>query len=958
MRTMKDRIIIRGARVHNLKNINLEIPRNKLVVITGISGSGKSSLAFDTIYAEGRRRYIESLSAYARQFIGQVQKPDVDYIDGLSPAIAIEQRKLGRNPRSTVATMTEIHDYLRLLFARIGIPHCPKCGRRIEKQTLDQIVDQILSLDENKKVIILAPIIRGRKGEYKNLLRDLKKKGFYKVIIDDIEYDLSESTDIKLDKFRKHNIDVIIDRIGMSQEKRSRIADSVQIGLRLANGIIKVRLENDKEIIYSEQLACPICGISIPELEPRIFSFNSPYGACPKCSGLGYILEVDPDLAIPDKNKSLKEGAIKLWGKPREDSWTYIWLESFAKHFGFTMDTPIKDIPKKALECLLYGSKKEKIKIKIENADEQLHYEHARPFEGIVNIIKRRYIQTESEEMREFYSKFMRRIICPECNGKRLRPESLAVTINNKNIADITEMNVTEALNFFQNLKLTKRERIIAGKVINEIIKRLKFLIDVGLDYITLDRPASTLSAGEAQRIQLATQIGSGLTGVLYILDEPTIGLHPRDINRLLNILKKLRDMGNTVIVVEHDEITIRSADYIIDLGPGAGKKGGYVVCAGTLDDLLKCKDSYTGKFLRGELKIDPPKKRRKGNGKFITIIGAKEHNLKNINVKIPLGRFVCITGVSGAGKSTLIVDILYNALAKELFKSKITPGKHERIEGIENIDKVVLIDQSPIGRTPRSNPATYTGVFDYIREFFSKLPESRIRGYKPGRFSFNVRGGRCEACRGYGYIKIEMQFLPDVYVPCDVCKGKRYNRETLEIKYKNKNIADVLDMSVDEAMEFFKNIPTIRNKLKTLHDVGLGYIKLGQPATTLSGGEAQRIKLARELSKKTTGKTLYILDEPTTGLHAYDIKMLLNVLNRLVDLGNTVIVIEHNLEVIKSADWIIDLGPEGGDKGGEVVVEGTPEEVAFNEKSYTAKYLRMELFGEKAPEMVRLLAK
>ncbi|MGQ4894785.1 MAG: excinuclease ABC subunit UvrA [Candidatus Njordarchaeia archaeon] len=955
---MKDKIVIRGARVHNLKNINLEIPRNKLIVITGVSGSGKSSLAFDTIYAEGRRRYIESLSAYARQFIGRMQKPDVDYIDGLSPSIAIEQRKLGRNPRSIVATMTEIHDYLRLLYARIGIPHCPKCGRVIKKQTLDQIVDQVLSLGRGRKVIILAPIIRGRKGEYKNLLRDLKKKGFFRVIIDGVEFDLGETLDIKLEKFKKHNIDVVLDRIKISPSKRNRLADSIQMGLNLADGLIKVKLEDGKEIMYSEKLACPSCGISIPELEPRMFSFNSPYGACPKCSGLGFILEVDPELVIPDKNKSLREGAIKLWGRPREGSWTYVWLESFAKYFGYTMDTPLKDFSKEALECLLYGSKGKKIRIRVENQEAHFHYESEQSFEGLINIIKRRYMQTESEGMREFYTSFMREITCPECKGKRLKPESLAVTVGGKNIAEVTEMSVIEALNFFKTLRLSEREKVIAEKVVNEIVKRLKFLMDVGLDYITLDRPASTLSAGEAQRIQLATQIGSGLTGVLYILDEPTIGLHPRDINRLLNILKKLRDMGNTIIVVEHDEMTIRSADYIIDLGPKAGKDGGYVVFAGDVEGILNCKESYTGKFLRGELQLEIPKERRKGNGKFIKIIGAREHNLKNIDVKIPLGKLVCITGVSGAGKSTLIVDILYNALAKKIYKSKTEPGDHDRIEGIENIDKVVLIDQSPIGRTPRSNPATYTGVFDHIRYFFSKLPDSRIRGYKPGRFSFNVRGGRCEACRGYGYIKIEMQFLPDVYVPCDVCKGKRYNRETLEIKYKGKNIADVLDMSVDEALEFFKNIPEIRRKLQTLHDVGLGYIKLGQPATTLSGGEAQRIKLAKELSKKSTGRTIYILDEPTTGLHAYDVKMLLNVLNRLVDLGNTVIIIEHNLEVIKSADWIIDLGPEGGDLGGEIVAEGTPEEVALNEKSYTARYIRRVLFGKEDLELVKSFVK
>ena len=876
-----------------------------------------------------------------------MQKPDVEYIDGLSPSIAIEQRKLRRNPRSTVATMTEIHDYLRLLFARIGIPHCPKCGREIKKQSLDQIVDHILSLGEGKKIKISAPVIRGRKGEYRSLFRDLKKKGFIRVIVDGVEYSLDKSPGIELEKHKKHDIDVVVDRVKISSSKRNRIADSVQIALNLAKGLVKVILENGKEILFSEELACPTCGVSIPELEPRMFSFNSPYGACPNCSGLGFIFEVDPDLVIPDKNKSLAEGAIRLWGKPREGSWVYIWLDSFAKHFGYTMDTPIKEFSEKAINCLLYGSKDEKIVIKFEDEEENLKYEHARPIEGIINTIKRRYNQTESEEMREFYSKFMVKMVCPECNGKRLKPISLAVTIRGKNIADITQMSVKEALEFFQNIKLTQREEIIARKIINEIIKRLNFLVDVGLDYITLDRPASTLSAGEAQRIQLATQIGSGLSGVLYILDEPSIGLHPRDINRLLNILKRLRDMGNTVIVVEHDEMIIRSADYIIDLGPGAGEKGGYVVYSGPVDGLIKCKNSYTGKFLRGEIEIKVPPKRRKGNGKYIKIIGASQHNLKNIDVKIPLGKFVCITGVSGAGKSTLIVDILYNALAKAIYKSKVKPGKHKRIEGIENIDKVVLIDQSPIGRTPRSNPATYTGVFDHIRKLFAKLPESRKRGYKPGRFSFNVRGGRCEACRGNGYVKIEMQFLPDVYVPCEVCKGKRYNRETLEVKYKGKNIADVLEMSVDEALKFFENIPPIKRILKTLHDVGLGYIKLGQPATTLSGGEAQRIKLAKELSKKSTGRTLYILDEPTTGLHAYDIKMLLDVLNRLVDYGNTVIVIEHNLEIIKSADWIIDLGPEGGDMGGEIVVEGTPEDICKNSKSYTARYLKKILMNK-----------
>ncbi|MDR5703830.1 MAG: excinuclease ABC subunit UvrA [Armatimonadota bacterium] len=941
-----DRIIVRGAREHNLKNITVEIPRDKFVVFTGISGSGKSSLAFDTIYAEGQRKYVESLSAYARQFLGLMEKPDVDYIEGLSPAVSIDQKGAPRNPRSTVGTVTEIYDYLRLLFARIGIPHCTKCGKPISRQTTEQIVDQVLGLPEGTRIQVLGPIVRGRKGEYRQLFEDLRKQGFVRVRVDGVIYDLGE--EIPLDKNKKHDIEVVVDRIVTRPDIRSRLADSTETALKLGQGIVYIEVLPDVEgksskptlMVFSQNFACPDCGVSLPEIEPRIFSFNSPYGACQACSGLGFKQEFDPDLVL-DWDKSLMDGAVVPWASSTSEYY-YELLRSLADHYGVDMRAPLKKLPKSFLQILLYGSD-ELIRVRYHNRWGSLRV-YDTYFEGVINYLERRYKETESEYMREELEQYMTTLPCPACKGARLRPESLAVKVGGKSIAEVTALTVRQAKEFFENLQVSEREMLIAGQVLKEIKARLGFLVNVGLDYLTLDRTATTLSGGEAQRIRLATQIGSGLMGVLYILDEPSIGLHQRDNRRLINTLLQLRDLGNTIIVVEHDEETIRSADWIVDIGPGAGAHGGQVVVSGTLQDVINTPESITGQYLSGKRKIPVPQRRRPLNGQFLVIRGAREHNLKGIDVAIPLGVFVCVTGVSGSGKSTLIDEILYRAVAAKLHGARLKPGAHDGIEGLEYIDKVINIDQSPIGRTPRSNPATYTKTFDLIRDLFSQLPEARMRGYKPGRFSFNVRGGRCEACEGDGIVRIEMHFLPDVYVPCEVCKGKRYNRETLEVRYRGKNIADVLDMSVEEALEFFAHIPAIRRKLQTLYDVGLGYIKLGQPATTLSGGEAQRVKLAAELSRRDTGRTLYILDEPTVGLHFYDVERLLNVLHRLVDAGNTVVVIEHNLDVIKTADWIIDLGPEGGDLGGYVIAEGTPEEVALMDHSYTGQFLRKVL--------------
>ncbi len=941
---MKEEIYIRGARTHNLKNISLHIPRNKLVVITGVSGSGKSSLAFDTLYAEGQRRYVESLSAYARQFIGVMQKPDVDYIEGLSPAISIDQKSGSKNPRSTVGTMTEIYDYLRLLFARIGIPHCPYDGTPIKKQTSDEIVQQIFEKAEGEKVEILSPIVKGRKGEYKKLFEKLFRKGYARVKVDGIMYNLDES--IPIDKNKKHNIDLVVDRVKVTLEEKSRIADSVELALSEGDGVVKIFVHRGEgeEYLFSEKLACPKCGFSMEEIEPRLFSFNSPYGACPECGGLGYKIEPDPDMIIKDWNKSLAERAISIPGFRGMDTFSYQIILDTARAYNIDIFKPVKELTEDELNIILYGTNS---RIPVHYTTRQgKEYEFRVRFEGVIPLLMRRYNETTSDGMREEYAKFMHKVECPVCHGKRLKKEALAVTIQGKNIADITALSIEESYQFFDKLpdKLTEQEKLIAHQIIKEIKNRLKFLLDVGLGYLTLDRPSATLAGGEAQRIRLATQVGSKLVGVLYVLDEPSIGLHPRDNEKLLKTLRELRDLGNTVLVVEHDEETIRSADYIIDIGPGAGENGGYVVATGGLKDIMNEPRSLTGKYLKGELKIPVPKKRRKGNGEYLTLIGASEHNLKNITVRFPLHTFICVTGVSGSGKSSLIQDVLWKALREKLYHSHEQPGKYKELRGIEFVDKVVIVDQSPIGRTPRSNPATYTGVFTPIRVLFSSLPESRARGYKPGRFSFNVKGGRCEACQGNGYIKVEMQFLPDVYVPCEVCHGKRYNKETLEVKYKGKSIADVLDMTVNTALKFFENIPQIKRKLQFLADVGLGYIKLGQSALTLSGGEAQRVKLASELQKRGTGKTIYFLDEPTTGLHFADVHKLINVLNRLVDRGDTVIVIEHNLDVIKSADYIIDLGPEAGEKGGYIVAEGTPEKVSNNPNSYTGMYLKKML--------------
>ncbi|MBI4652476.1 excinuclease ABC subunit UvrA [Candidatus Desantisbacteria bacterium] len=936
---MEENIIIKGASQHNLKHIDLVIPRNKLVVITGLSGSGKSSLAFDTIYAEGQRRYVESLSTYARQFLGQMDKPEVDFISGLSPAISIEQKSTSKNPRSTVGTVTEIYDYLRLFFARIGKPHCYKCGREITQQSAQEITDRIMEMGENSKIQILAPAIRGRKGEYRKILDGIRKEGYLRVRIDKKIYDIEED-EIKLNKNKKHDIEVIIDRLIVKAENLNRIAESVEKALAIGDGILTL-LKDDKETLFSEKYACINCGISVGEITPRMFSFNSPYGACPECSGLGDKIYFDPDRIVPDKNLSLKQGAIKPWSRGTAFYFQQM-LKAVAHHYNFSLDTQWKNLPQKIQNILFYGAGTEKIKFVFEK--EYISHEHYTKFEGVIGNMERRYKETQSQAIREEFENYMGVMPCPSCSGNRLRPESLAITIAGKNIIDVTRLSIKELMQFFIGIKLTEKELFIANQILKEIKNRLGFLNNVGLSYLTLDRNAGTLSGGESQRIRLATQIGSRLVGVLYILDEPSIGLHQRDNTKLLNTLKELRDLGNSVIVVEHDEETMLSADYIIDLGPGAGERGGKLVFCGHPDDLLKCSESLTGQYLMHKLSIKTPAQRRKPKGKFLEVIGAKQNNLKNIDIKIPIGLFTCITGVSGSGKSTLINDILYNSLMYHFYWSRVQIGEHEKILGKEHFDKVIDVDQSPIGRTPRSNPATYTEVFTEIRKLFALVPESKMRGYKEGRFSFNVKGGRCEACEGDGIIKIEMHFLPDVYVPCEVCKGTRYNRDTLEIKYKGKSISEVLDMTVEEALNFFQNIPRIKNKLSTINDVGLGYIKLGQPATTLSGGEAQRVKLSNELGKRSTGRTLYLLDEPTTGLHFADISKLMDVLNQLTDAGNTIIVIEHNLDVIKTADYIIDLGPEGGDLGGYMVGCGTPEEIAVNPNSYTGQYLKKVL--------------
>ena len=932
------KIIVKGARQHNLKNIDVEIPRDKLVVFTGLSGSGKSSLAFDTIYAEGQRRYVESLSSYARQFLGQMDKPDIDYIEGLSPAISIDQKTTSKNPRSTVGTVTEIYDYIRLLYARIGIPHCPICGREIAMQTVDQIVEKIMELDNATKFQILAPVIRGRKGEHAKELENAKKSGYVRARIDSITYDLSEN--IKLEKNKKHNIEIIIDRLVMKDDIRTRLADSIETASKLSQGNIIVDVIGKEEMSFSQNYACPEHGVSIEELAPRMFSFNSPFGACDECDGLGFCMSVDENLVIPDKSLSINSGAITVSGWSTDGgSIARMYFEALADKYGFTLDTPIKDLSREALNALLYGTNGEKMKMK--RITSYGSGEYYADFEGVVKNLERRYSQTTSEYSKNEIEQYMSSCICKKCNGARLKPEVLSVTVGGINIYEFTKKTISCAYDFVNDLELSDREKTISHLITKEISERLDFLRSVGLDYLTLSRSAGSLSGGEAQRIRLATQVGSLLTGVLYVLDEPSIGLHQRDNKRLLETLKKLRDIGNSLIVVEHDEETMEEADYIIDIGPGAGIHGGQLVCAGTLDEIKKCKESITGQYLSGAKKIPVPQSRRKGNGCFLEIKGAKQNNLKNIDVKIPLGKFISITGVSGSGKSSFVNEILYKTLASRLNRSKTVPGDFDEIIGIENLDKVIDIDQSPIGKTPRSNPATYTGVFNDIRELFASTVEAKKRGYNAGRFSFNVKGGRCEACQGDGIVKIEMHFLADVYVACNVCNAKRYNRETLEVKYKDKNISDVLQMTVEEALDFFSAVPKIKRKLQTLYDVGLGYVKLGQPATTLSGGEAQRVKLSTELSKYATGRTIYILDEPTTGLHTADVHRLIEVLQRLVDSGNTVLVIEHNLDVIKSADYVIDLGPEGGDKGGEIVATGTPEEVARCKKSYTGQYLK-----------------
>ena len=935
-----DKIFVKGARENNLKNIDLEIPRDKLVVFTGLSGSGKSSLAFDTIFAEGQRRYVESLSSYARMFLGQMQKPDVDYIEGLSPAVSIDQKTTSHNPRSTVGTVTEIYDYLRLLYARVGTPHCPKCGREIERQTVDQICDKIMER-EGAKLQLLAPIVRGRKGEYRKELEQLKRAGYVRVRVDGNNYTLDE--EITLDKNIKHTISVVVDRIVVKDGAERRISDAIETAIKLSEGLVIADFDGE-EVLYSTKYACPDCELSFEELSPRLFSFNNPYGACPECGGLGFRNEIDTNLLVTDWNKSLRQGAIKVSGWDAGHM-SAMQFKALADAYGFSVDTPIKDLPKNILDIIFYGNDGDRIPMEYNSRTFSGFY-HA-SFEGVANNLMRRYNDTDSEMVKNEIAKYMKEVPCSKCGGKRLKPDALAVTINGKNIYELTEMSVSALKDFMSQISLTNTQHLIADRIIKEICARLEFLINVGLDYLTLSRSATTLSGGESQRIRLATQIGSGLTGVLYILDEPSIGLHQKDNQRLLQSLKNLRDLGNTLIVVEHDEETIRSADYIVDIGVGAGVHGGKVVACGTVDDIIASKDSITGKYLSGELSIPVPIARRKGNGNYLHIKNARQNNLKNIDVDIPLGAFTCITGVSGSGKSSLVNEVLYPVLSNELMRANVTTGNCDGIDGIENVDKVICIDQSPIGRTPRSNPATYTGVFGDIRELFASLPDAKARGYTAGRFSFNVGGGRCEHCGGDGIIKIEMHFLPDIYVPCEVCKGARYNRETLEVKYKGKSISDVLDMTIEEATEFFANIPKIRNKIKTLNDVGLGYVKLGQSSTTLSGGEAQRVKLATELSRRSTGKTVYILDEPTTGLHTHDVAKLVAILDRLVEQGNTVIVIEHNLDVVKVADYIVDLGPDGGDRGGTIVAQGTPEDVALVPRSYTGQFLKNVLFSE-----------
>lgn len=931
----RDTIVVQGARVHNLKNVSLEIPREKFIVFTGISGSGKSSLAFDTLYAEGQRRYVESLSAYARQFLGQMDKPDVDFIEGLSPAISIDQKTVHRNPRSTVGTVTEIYDYLRLLYARIGKPHCPQCGKPIAQQSATQIVDQIMTLPEGTKIQVLAPIVRGRKGEYKKLFAELNQEGFIRARVNGELRETSE--DIKLEKNKKHSIEAVIDRLIVKQDIQSRLADSVETALQRGEGMVVIDLMDGEELLFSEHLACAHCSISFEALAPRMFSFNSPFGACSSCDGLGYKLEIDPELVL-DARLSVSEGALVPWASS-QSKWLKGIYKGLAKKYKIDLDKPVEKMSQKHVDILLYGTGGEKVSFPYTNS-----YGHTRTFEtafsGVVNNLNRRLREATSDWAREEVEQYMSTRACVDCNGGRLRPESLAVLVNGKNIMEVTALSIRDSYPFFEALELTDRELLIAEQVLKEIRARLSFLLNVGLDYLTLDRHAGSLSGGEAQRIRLATQVGSHLVGVLYILDEPSIGLHQRDNRRLLDTLKGLRDLGNTVLVVEHDEETIQEADFVVDIGPGAGAHGGHIVTAGTVKDIKANKKSLTGQFISGKRKIDVPTKRRKGSGNHIEIQGARQHNLKDISVKFPFGKFICVTGVSGSGKSTLVEEILYRGLRHQLGMVGQRPGTHEKIVGLDNVDRVIEIDQSPIGRTPRSNPATYTGLFDHIRKLYSQTPESKTRGYKPGRFSFNVKGGRCESCRGDGLLKIEMHFLPDVYVPCEVCKGARYNRETLQVLYKGKSISDVLNMDVETALEFFENLPPIRRKLETLNDVGLGYIDLGQPATQLSGGEAQRVKLSEELSKRSTGKTFYILDEPTTGLHMADIEKLLKMLHRLVESGNTVVVIEHNLDVIKTADWIIDLGPEGGDQGGTIVAEGTPEQVAKVKGSYTGQFL------------------
>lgn len=935
-----NKIIIKGAKEHNLKNVDLELPRDKLIVMTGLSGSGKSSLAFDTIYADGQRRYIESLSSYARMFLGQMEKPNVESIEGLSPAISIDQKTTSKNPRSTVGTVTEIYDYLRLLYARIGIPHCPVCGKEIKQQTVDQIADKIMELKEGTKIQVMAPIVRGRKGEYVKEIDNIRKQGYVRIRIDGIMYDLSEN--IKLEKNKKHNIEVVIDRIVIKDGVRSRLSDSIETAGTLSGGVIFVDVQGQEEMHFSQNYACPEHGISIEDLNPRMFSFNNPFGACKQCTGLGYYMSIDEDLIIPNKDLSIRENAIKASGWTySEGSMAQMYFDGLAKHYGFSVDTPIKDLSQDALNVILYGSNGEKFPVK---RPWEGGSTHMTDFEGIVNNLERRFRETTSQYMKDEISDYMSEVECPECHGQRLKKEALSVTVSGINIFQFCEMSVTAALDFVNQMKLSKRENMIAEQILKEIKSRLGFLQSVGLDYLKLSRASGTLSGGESQRIRLATQIGSSLIGVLYILDEPSIGLHQRDNDRLIATLKNLRDIGNTVIVVEHDEDTMRAADYLVDIGPGAGIHGGEVVAAGTVDDIIKCERSITGQYLSGKRKIVVPKERRKPDGRYLTVYGAAENNLKKIDVKIPLGLFTCVTGVSGSGKSSFVNEILYKHLVAKLNRAKVRAGKFDKMTGVDQLDKVINIDQSPIGRTPRSNPATYTGLFNDIRDLYASTNDARVRGYSSGRFSFNVKGGRCEACEGDGIIKIEMHFLPDIYVPCEVCGGKRYNRETLEVKYKGKSIYDVLEMTVEEGLRFFSSIPKLQRKLQTLYEVGLGYVKIGQPATTLSGGEAQRVKLATELSKRSTGKTIYIFDEPTTGLHTDDVAKLIDIMQKLTDGGNTVVVIEHNLDVIKTADNIIDLGPEGGDKGGYIIAEGTPEEIAKNKKSFTGQYLKKML--------------